>query len=123
MQCYFGLRVLRVTQSHAMAAGVWILALLRMALTLSLTALAVRDGTLAVTQTPDFRWQAVLELAVGALTDVGTALALCVGLLGRRTGFAASDRLIDRLVAFTIGALLTVWTCSIADLRRKGRGC
>lgn len=116
VQSYFGMRVLRVTQSMVLAAGIWILAVVRMAFTISITVLAVNNGTLAVAETAAFKWQAVLELSIAAFTDVCTALALCVGLLLRRTGFERSDRLIDRLVAFTTGSGLLTSFISIAQL-------
>ncbi|KZV91754.1 hypothetical protein EXIGLDRAFT_836885 [Exidia glandulosa HHB12029] len=128
VQCYFGLRVQRVTRSTFVASILWVLAVFRAALTLSMTSLAIQDGTLIVTDTPQFRWQGITELSVGAFTDVGTALALCVGLLKSRTGFEASDRLIDRLVAFTVVVWIAFFSiCSktfsnslLASLNQRG---
>ncbi|EJD36535.1 hypothetical protein AURDEDRAFT_174403 [Auricularia subglabra TFB-10046 SS5] len=105
MTSYLGMRVLHVTQNMVLATGIWILAVVRMGFTISITVLAVNHGTLAVADTETFKWQAVLEVSIAAFTDVCTALALCIGLLIRRAGFERSDRLIDRLVAFTTGKL------------------
>ncbi|EJD35082.1 hypothetical protein AURDEDRAFT_175849 [Auricularia subglabra TFB-10046 SS5] len=116
VQCYFGLRVFRVTHSITLAVGIWFLALVRMGLTLGIMAASVQNGTLAVTSTRAFRYQAILETSIAAFTDVVTALALCLALLRRRTGFAHTDRLIDRIVAFTIGSGLFTSFISIAQL-------
>ena len=95
--------MLRITASKLLATCIWILAVVRVALTVSLAATAWSNGTVAVVHTGTFKWQASSINAIAAFTDICIALALCIGLLRRRTGFVQSDKLIDRLVAFTIG--------------------
>ncbi|EJD36539.1 hypothetical protein AURDEDRAFT_130010 [Auricularia subglabra TFB-10046 SS5] len=108
---YFGMRVFRVTQSMVLAAGIWILAVVRMAFTISITVLAVNNGTLAVADTEAFKWQAVLELSIAAFTDVCTALALCIGLLLRRTGSGLLTSLISiaQLVSYLTMSGNFIW--------------
>ena len=99
------MRVLRITENRFLAGGCWVLALARMAFTISLTTTIVHNGTLAVVQTHTFKWQVVCILCIGTASDIAIAASICIGLLRRRTGFAGTDKLVDRLVAYTIGEL------------------
>ncbi|EJD49695.1 hypothetical protein AURDEDRAFT_122115 [Auricularia subglabra TFB-10046 SS5] len=113
--CYFGLRVLKITERKSLAFAIWILSAIRLGLTISLAVTARIDGTLVVVHSGSFKWQTSLATAVGAFTDI-TALALCTGLLRRRTGSTRSDKLIDRLVAFTVGSGLLTSIITVAHL-------
>ncbi|EJD37824.1 hypothetical protein AURDEDRAFT_187930 [Auricularia subglabra TFB-10046 SS5] len=115
VQCYYGLRVLRVTGSHILAGIIWLLALARMALTIAFDVTAIRDGSLNVVRTKAFRWQAVSELAIAALTDICIASVLCIALLRRRTGFERSDQLISNIVTFTVASGLLTSIVSIVQ--------
>ncbi|EJD36551.1 hypothetical protein AURDEDRAFT_174419 [Auricularia subglabra TFB-10046 SS5] len=116
VQSYFGLRVYRLTRSLALAIGIWSIAVFRLGITLGIAVVCIRDGTMAVVGTKVFEFQAISGTAITAFTDIATAAILCSALLSRRTGFAHTDRLIDRIVAFTIGSGLLTSFISIAEL-------
>lgn len=115
VQCYYGLRVLRVTGSRVLACLIWFLAFLRMALTIAFDVTAIRDGSINVVRTKAFKWQAVSELAVAAFTDICIASVLCIALLRRRTGFERSDQLISNIVTFTVASGLLTSIVSIVQ--------
>lgn len=50
-----------------------------------------------------FRWKVIAVLAVGAASDLLIATCICWALVRMRSGFTSSDKLVDKLVAFTIG--------------------
>lgn len=116
VQCYFGLRVMRITERVHLAAGIWILAVVRMALTISVAATARRDGTVAIVYSSSIKVQNSLALGIGAATDILTAAALCTALLRRRTGFGRTDKVIDRFVAFTVGSGLLTSIITVTQL-------
>ncbi|KZV95508.1 hypothetical protein EXIGLDRAFT_610535, partial [Exidia glandulosa HHB12029] len=43
-------------------------------------------------------------LCVGAVSDVLIAAFLCTALMRARSGYRSTDKLLDKLVAFTIGS-------------------
>lgn len=116
VQTYFCMRVLRITENRLLAAGCWLLALLRMAFSAGITATMARDGTLAVVHTRTFKWLVVCILGVGTVSDIAIAASICIGLLRRRTGFLESDRLVDRLVAYTIGSGLLTSIVAVLEI-------
>lgn len=109
VQCYFALRVLKIKERPAsLGIPLWILAIVRLGLTINVTVTARRDGTVEILYSSSIKSQYALAVTIGACTDVFIAMALCADVLRRRPGFNRSDSLIDRLVAFTIGSgLLT----------------
>ncbi|EJD43229.1 hypothetical protein AURDEDRAFT_167645 [Auricularia subglabra TFB-10046 SS5] len=116
VQTYFCMRVLRITESRSLAACCWVLALARMAFTIALTVTIVKNGTLMVVQTHTFKWQVVCILCTGTASDIAIAASVCIGLLRRRSGFTDTDRLVDRLVAYTIGSGLVTSIVAIAEV-------
>lgn len=114
------MRVYRVTQSKVLAFGCGFLVAGRLCLNLSLMADVTRDGRLAVTKIPSFKWQAVAEMSSGAVSDICIATCMCIGLLQRRSGFAPTTKLVDRLVAFTIGITFYILSLSFTHCRRHG---
>ena len=67
---------------------------------------------------PRFRWQLTTTLIVGAASDVAIAACICERLVGMRgQGFRETDRVLDRLVAFTVGEIAPwVWIREVVAL-------
>lgn len=104
-QTYFCLRIQRVTQTWTFATGCWILALVRMILCFVLTAEVVAVGVFTILQAPKSQALGLATLCIGAVSDVLVAGFICKGLLGVRSGLRTTDKLLDKLVAYTIGGL------------------
>lgn len=105
------MRIWRITQSRALSVGCWLLALAGMSLNLTMAVGLIKDPSLAALESKTLRWQALAELSVGTLCDVCVAACMCIGFLQRRTGFSRTDKLVDKLVAYTIGESLLMCSC------------
>lgn len=107
VQTYFCVRIQRIT--GWIAAGVcWILALARLILDCFLTQEVAGAGVFVILQAKRAKTLGLGTLIVGAVSDVLIAGFMCMGLLRARSGFARTDKLLDKLVAYTIGSgLLT----------------
>lgn len=98
------MRVKRITHSWAIAGGCWTLALVREVFALIISATAIRVERYDVFETPGMRWKMIAMLSIGAASDLLIAAFICGGILRMRSGMPASDKVVDRIVAFTIGA-------------------
>ncbi|KZV95506.1 hypothetical protein EXIGLDRAFT_766199 [Exidia glandulosa HHB12029] len=108
VQTYFCLRIQRITHTWVYAAGCWVLALARLILDCCLAAEVAGAGVFVILQTPKSQALGLGTLCIGAISDVLIAGFLCMGLASSRSGFASTDKLLDKLVAYTIGSgLLT----------------
>lgn len=103
MQTYYCMRVKRITESVAISLCCWVLAFARLVLNVIEVATLFRSGKWAVVQTFAIKWQMPSTQIVGAASDLLIAGFICAGLLRRRTGFRSTDKLVDKLVAFSIG--------------------
>ncbi|EJD43221.1 hypothetical protein AURDEDRAFT_167637 [Auricularia subglabra TFB-10046 SS5] len=101
---YYCLRIYRLTSSRLIAGGCYLLVCLRVAFTVVEWVTLERSGLWAIVKTPTFRWQLSTMLVVGAVSDVAVAAAICITLLRMRTGFKATDMLVDKIVTFTVGS-------------------
>jgi hypothetical protein len=63
-----------------------------------------------------FRWTIISTLTIGTASDVCIAACICWGLLSRRSGFAPTDRLIDRLVGFVVGSGLLTSVVAVVEV-------
>lgn len=102
-QTFFCLRVLRITESKILALGCFSLTLVRIAFNIALAVNIFSKGNFAAVET-ELKWMVVTTLCVGAASDVAIAACMCLGLMRRRTGFAPTDKLVDKLIAYIIGA-------------------
>lgn len=98
------MRVKRITHSWGIAGGCWTLALVREVFALIISATAIRVERYDVFETPGMRWKMIAMLSIGAASDLLIAAFICGGILRMRSGMPASDKVVDRIVAFTIGA-------------------
>lgn len=104
MQTYYCFRVQTLTGSRAIALVCWTLALVREGINIVVFATCVTKPQFAVWMA-DVRWQMITLHSVGAASDVAIAVFVCSTLVKLRSGIASSDRLVDKLVAFSIGML------------------
>ncbi|KZV84159.1 hypothetical protein EXIGLDRAFT_776857 [Exidia glandulosa HHB12029] len=105
VQMFFCLRVYLITRSLVLAVITTTLALARFVIHIRQMVTMFSATTLAVVTISKFRWEVTSLLTVGAASDVLVAASICWALLRIRSGFASSDKLVDKLVAFTIGTL------------------
>ncbi|EJD43466.1 hypothetical protein AURDEDRAFT_145513 [Auricularia subglabra TFB-10046 SS5] len=114
VQGYYCQRVLRMTGSYILAIGCAVLSVFRLVMNICLIVTIQRSMKFAVTQTPTFKWQITALMTVGAASDIAIALCICIALLRTRSGFAATNKLVDKIVAFTVGSgLLTSVTAVV----------
>ncbi|KZV92335.1 hypothetical protein EXIGLDRAFT_836527 [Exidia glandulosa HHB12029] len=116
VQSYFCLRILRITESRLLAFMCWALALTRMGTNFALTATCIEHATIAVVDSFTFKWETIADLSLGAFSDIMIASTICVGLLRRRTGFTDTNRVVDRLVMYTIGSGAATSVVSLIEL-------
>lgn len=108
VQGYYCFRVYRITHSKIAAIGCLILSTGRFIFNIMEVVTMFSGGTVATVEGPTFRWQMTSTLIIGAVSDVVIAFFICGALLRMRSGFRATDKLVDKLVTFTIGSgLLT----------------
>lgn len=102
-QTYYCCRVQRITGSTAIAGACWLLALVRFVLIMCISVTVVSDGTWDALRKPSWHWEMITIQSVGAASDIVIAALICAGMWRMRSGMQASDKLVDKLVAFTIG--------------------
>ncbi|KZV78237.1 hypothetical protein EXIGLDRAFT_784129 [Exidia glandulosa HHB12029] len=108
VQLFFCMRVYLITRSVLLAAVATVLALARFVIHIRQMVTVFSASSWVIVRTPTFKWEVTSLLVVGASSDVLVAVSICWALLRMRSGFTASDKLVDKLVAFTIGSgLLT----------------
>lgn len=103
MQTYFCLRIERITKSKVSAIFCWFLALARLILDCFLTSEVAGAGVFVILTGPRAQALGLATLCIGAVSDVAIAALLCFGLMGARSGFQETDRMLDKLVAYTVG--------------------
>ncbi|KZV87069.1 hypothetical protein EXIGLDRAFT_774049 [Exidia glandulosa HHB12029] len=104
VQSYFCMRIYRITTSFLVAGFCWTLALARLIFDSFLAQDVISGGNFAVLQSHKSRVLTLATLFIGAASDVFIAVFICVGLTRARSGFAATDKIVDKLVAYTIGS-------------------
>ncbi|KZV78344.1 hypothetical protein EXIGLDRAFT_783965 [Exidia glandulosa HHB12029] len=101
-------RVYLITRSALLAAVATVLAIARFVIHIRQMVTVFSASSWVIVRTPTFKWEVTSLLVVGASSDVLVAVSICWALLRMRSGFTASDKLVDKLIAFTIGSgLLT----------------
>lgn len=78
---------------------------MRLGLNISISARALSARRWAVVQTRTVRWQVATLHCVGAVSDLLIAGTIATALVRLRSG-SSRDKLVDRLVAFAVGAPL-----------------
>ncbi|EJD39325.1 hypothetical protein AURDEDRAFT_146607 [Auricularia subglabra TFB-10046 SS5] len=116
VQSFFSLRVRRITESLILALVCWTLALLRFAFTTSIGIRVIAAGSFAVVAKPSFKWQVVASLCFGAASDVAVAGCICGGLMRRKSGFERTDRIVERIMGYTIGSGLMTSIVAVLEL-------
>lgn len=116
VQSFFSLRVRRITESLVLALACWVLALLRFAFTTSIGIRVIAAGSFAVVAQPSFKWQVVASLCFGAASDVAVAGCICGGLMRRKSGFERTDRIVERIMGYTIGSGLMTSVVAVLEL-------
>ncbi|KZV95461.1 hypothetical protein EXIGLDRAFT_834286 [Exidia glandulosa HHB12029] len=103
VQTFFCARIKHITGTWTYAIGCWILAAARLVLNCVFASQVVRAGVFSVLGEPKTKALGLATLSVGAASDVLIAGFLCAGFSHRRSGFAPTDKLLNKLVAYTIG--------------------
>ncbi|KAH7101294.1 hypothetical protein BKA62DRAFT_192445 [Auriculariales sp. MPI-PUGE-AT-0066] len=104
VQTMYCLRVLRITESTILALGCWSLALARFSMHLYSTYLAFVAKSLHTAITwKRFHGGLLASLACGTAADIAICVCITVGLWSRKTGFERTDKLVDKVIAWTIG--------------------
>ncbi|KZV85688.1 hypothetical protein EXIGLDRAFT_725612 [Exidia glandulosa HHB12029] len=116
VQTYYCLRVHRLLKSNKIALFCWLLVVARLVLNLVEAATLVRSGQWSVTESFALKWQLPATLVIGAVSDIVIAASICTGLLRYRSGFASSDRLVDKLIAYTVGSGLLTAVMAIIEM-------
>ncbi|EJD43220.1 hypothetical protein AURDEDRAFT_167636 [Auricularia subglabra TFB-10046 SS5] len=105
VQTYFCDRVRRVRKGTLLAGACWFLTLTRFAFNILMSVTIWENPVAAALQLPRLRWQISTTLIVGAVSDVAIAVCICERLIRfRGHGVRETDRVLDRLVAFTVGS-------------------
>ncbi|EJD54684.1 hypothetical protein AURDEDRAFT_110216 [Auricularia subglabra TFB-10046 SS5] len=115
VQSFFCLRVLRITESKILALGCFSLTLVRIGFNLLIAVNVFIAGDFHSVQTK-FKWMIVTTLCVGAASDVAIAACMCMGLARRRSGFAPTDKLVDKLIAYIIGSGLLTSVVAVIEV-------
>ncbi|KZV79603.1 hypothetical protein EXIGLDRAFT_782101 [Exidia glandulosa HHB12029] len=100
---FFVMRVYTLTKSTVLFVGTAVLATGRLAIHFRQMVTVFSGMTFDFLRTATFRWEVTSLLAVGAAADVLIAASICRALLRMRSGLSSSNKLVDKLVAFTIG--------------------
>ncbi|VDB94427.1 unnamed protein product [Peniophora sp. CBMAI 1063] len=117
VKIFLGWRIYKVSGRYEWIVIVSLLALAQMALGI---AFAVQSVTLTVDRLVILTTLPTIALSLGAATDVIIALVLSFYLHTMRTGYQRSERLIDKLIIFSVntGALTSAFSLSVAILFR-----
>lgn len=134
-QTFYCFRVLRLSRSRVIAGVCWAMAILRFALNINIAVRGLQYPRWDIVQTHALRWELATLQCVGSASDVLIAGTIATGLSRLRSG-TSRDKLVDKLVAFAVGApsalavLLQTHTCRrVLRLRplyepgRYMRGC
>ena len=78
----------------------------RLVFSLMISATVIKSGRFEAFTRSSVRWQLVAMQSIGAASDLCIAGCICAGILRLRSGITASDKLVDKLVAFAVGAYL-----------------
>jgi len=117
VQSMYCLRVWRITGSSLVALGCWSLALARFSMFLFITHISSTAHSLhEATLSHEFKRSLLACLSAGSAADIAICICISVGLLKRRTGFAATDQLVDRVIAYTVGSGLLPTVVGIGEL-------
>lgn len=95
----------RVTHSWIVTCVCWVLSALRFVFAFMIAVAAVKRERYDTFAMPDVRWKLAASLCMGTASDILIAGFICASILRMRSGLAASDKVVDKLVAFTIGKL------------------
>lgn len=106
-QAFFCFRVYLITRSLSLGLVSFALALARFGIHICQMVTVFSATSFAVVRTARFRWEVTSLLTVGAASDVLIAVSICYALLRMRSGFEPSDKLVDKLVAFTVGVVFS----------------
>ncbi|EJD36986.1 hypothetical protein AURDEDRAFT_129720 [Auricularia subglabra TFB-10046 SS5] len=112
---FYCMRVWRLTRSKPVAAVCGVLTVARLAVTAATSTTIIRTGGWSVVALHEYRAELGTQLGVGAAADIAIAAAICTTLVRMRSGFAATNRMIDGIVAFTIGSGLATSIVSLAE--------
>lgn len=119
-QTYFcAVRVRRLTGSALVAAACWVPALLAAALNLSVAVSVFEHPYWALARTASFQWRLTAIVCLSAAADVLVAACIGWGLFKLRSGFSASDAVVDKLIVCTVGALLPEMDSAGAEIPHR----
>ncbi|KZV79705.1 hypothetical protein EXIGLDRAFT_781950 [Exidia glandulosa HHB12029] len=104
VQLYYCHRIRLVTDNRLLVLACLVVVAARFALNVALTVTSVEHSSITVVTSYTFRWETISTMSVGAASDLFIAACMCIGLHQRRTGFSRSDRLVDRLISYTIAS-------------------
>lgn len=116
VQTYFCNRVRRVRKGSILAAACWLLTLTRFGLTITMSVVIWENPVASALQLTRLRWLISATLIVGAVSDVAIAACICERLIRLRgNGVRETDRVLDRLVGFTVGSGLMTSVAAVAS--------
>ncbi|VDB99550.1 unnamed protein product [Peniophora sp. CBMAI 1063] len=108
----FALRVWKFSKKNILITGTIMgMALAQLGLAAAYT---IRSVSLTLVEVDDIKTLATAGLALGCATDIVTAFALSYFLHKMRTGYAASDSLITRLIVYSVNTGAITSICSMA---------
>ncbi|KZV66855.1 hypothetical protein PENSPDRAFT_76251 [Peniophora sp. CONT] len=116
VKLYFAFRVYRLGKGSNLATGlICVMALAQLG---TATAYAVKSSMIALTELVTLKGLGSTSLALGAATDIVTALTLSFYLNGMRTGYRRSEGLINKLIGFSVrtGALTSAVSLAVLIL-------
>lgn len=116
VQTFFCMRIYRIT-SWIPAVACWILAVTRIILiSLFIRNLADAGNFGAIQTDQTLRAFSLGTFIVGAVSDVLIAGFVCIGLLRARTGSSSTNKLVNKLIAVTIGSGLLTSVVAVCDV-------
>ncbi|KZV90471.1 hypothetical protein EXIGLDRAFT_837795 [Exidia glandulosa HHB12029] len=114
VRTYFcAVRVYRLTSSALAAIVCWVPALVAAAINLSVAISVFIDPSWSIARTYSFIWRLTAIVCLSAATDVLVACCICYGLFKLRSGFSASDQIVDKLIICTVGSGLLTSVASV----------
>ncbi|KZV84155.1 hypothetical protein EXIGLDRAFT_776852 [Exidia glandulosa HHB12029] len=114
VRTYFcAVRVYRLTSSALAATICWVPALVTAAINLSVAVSVFIHPSWSIAWTHNFISRLTAIVCLSAATDVLVACCICYGLFHMRSGFSASDHIIDKLIIFTVGSGLLTSMASV----------
>lgn len=100
---FFCVRVYYLIRSKPLSAIAFALTLMRLAFHICVLVFGISGATFAVFRTAQFKWALTGMLVLGAVSDVAITLSICWALSRMRSGITSSDKLVDKLLALTVG--------------------